>query len=72
MQGDRDVAAIAGQRLVDRVIDNFLDKVVQTTFTHVADIHGRTLPDGLETFEDLDGIFAIALRVAEFLSHVSS
>jgi hypothetical protein len=45
---------------------------MQPAGRRVADIHGRTLPDGLETFEDLDGIFAIALRVAEFLSHVSS
>ena len=72
MQRDRDIAAVARQRLVDRVVDNFLDQVVQTTLTHVADVHGRTLPDCLETFEDLDGIFAIPLRFAEFLSHVSS
>jgi ATP-binding cassette subfamily F protein 3 len=39
---------------------DFLDKVVQTTFANVADVHGRTLADGFESFEDLDTILGVS------------
>jgi hypothetical protein len=36
--------------------------VVETALPHVADVHVRTLPDGLEPLEHLDGIGAVLLR----------
>ena len=49
-----DVGTVSCQRLVDRVIHHLVNQVVQTFFSDVADIHGRTLPDRFQTFEDLD------------------
>ena len=49
-----DVVAVAGERLVDRVVDDLLDEVVQAARTGRADVHAGPLADRLETFEDLD------------------
>jgi hypothetical protein len=53
-QGDLDVVAVAGQRLVDRVVDHLVDQVVQPALAGGADVHARTLADGLEPLEDGD------------------
>ena len=50
-----DVFAIAGERLVDGIIDDLEDHVVQArTVGGVADIHARALANRLQPFEDLD------------------
>ena len=54
--GDLDVRAEAGHGLVDTVVDDFVDKMVETSFTDVSDIHGGALADRLETFQDLDTV----------------
>jgi hypothetical protein len=55
---DFDLAAIAGQVLVDRVVENLEDAVVQPAFIRVADIHAGPLSDRLEPLEfiDLSGV----------------
>ena len=45
--------AVAGQRLVDRVVDDLVDQVVQAALTGGADVHAGPLADRLETLEDL-------------------
>ena len=51
---------VAGQRLVDGVVDHFVDHVVQArAVVGVADIHARPLADRVEALQDLDGIRAI-------------
>ena len=54
VERDRDVVAEAGQRLVDRVVDDLEDQVVQAALGGVADVHAGALADRLETLEDLD------------------
>ena len=56
-----DVLAEAGQRLVDRVVDDFVDEVVQPGRPGRPDVHRRPLPDGLEAFEDLDFVGAVVV-----------
>jgi hypothetical protein len=42
---------MAGERLVDRVIQDLEDHVVQTgAVIGVADVHSRALADGIEAF----------------------
>ena len=53
-QRDLDVVAVAGQRLVDRVVDDLVDQVVQAALTGRADVHAGALADRLETLEDGD------------------
>ena len=66
-----DVGTVSCQRLVDRVVHHLVNQVVQTFFSDVADIHGRTLPDSFQTFEDLDvggGILLFLLLYLFFFS----
>ena len=51
---DLDVVAIAGQGFIDTVIDHLAHEVMQTLHAGIANIHGRTLAHGFQTFEDLD------------------
>ena len=49
VDGDRDDAAMAGQSLVDRVIDDLENHVMQPgAVIGVADVHSRAFSDGLE------------------------
>ena len=58
---DVDLIAEARQRLVDRVVDDFVDEVVQAGRTGRADVHRRPLADGLEAFEHLDLVGGIVV-----------
>ena len=51
---------VAGQRLVDGVVDHLVDHVVQAgAVVGVADIHARTLAHRIQALENLDGIGAV-------------
>ena len=59
-----DIGTVAGQRLVDRVVDYLIDQMVQTLLTYVADIHGGALAHRFEALKDLNirrGIFFFLL-----------
>ena len=72
---DVDLIAEAGQRLVDRVVDDLVDEVMQPGGTRRADVHRRPLANGLEAFEDLDLVRAVVAarrhRRADTLAVVS-
>ena len=51
----RTLFGVAGQRLVDGVVDDFVDHVMQAgDVIGVADVHARALADGVEAFENFD------------------
>jgi hypothetical protein len=54
VDGDVDLVAVAGQRLVDRVVHHLVDEMVQAGRAGGADVHGGPLTDRLEALEDLD------------------
>ena len=57
IEGDDDPVGIAGQRLVDGVVDDLVDHVMQArAVIGVADIHARPLAHRIEAFQDLDRI----------------
>ena len=58
--------AVTRKRFVDRVVNDFVDEMMQTALRRTADIHTRTFADGFESFEDLDLIRAV-LNVADLL-----
>jgi hypothetical protein len=60
VDGHRDGVAVAGQRLVDRVVHHLVDQVVQAADARRADVHAGTLADGLEALEDRDVLGVIA------------
>ena len=49
-----DAGAVTGERLVDGVVDDLVDQVVQATNAGRADVHARSLANGLEPLEDGD------------------
>ncbi len=58
---DDDVVAIAGQGFVDGVVDDFEHHVVQAgAVGRVADVHAGALAHGLQPFEHLDRVSAVA------------
>ncbi|CCY55749.1 putative uncharacterized protein [Bacteroides eggerthii CAG:109] len=66
-----DVVAITGERFINRVVHNFVNQVMKSFDTNVADIHGRTLTYSFQTLQYLDVtgrviVFAVYLF---FFSH---
>src|SRR5262249_23276429 len=61
VQDDLDAVAVAGKRLVDRVVDGLVDQVMQPVRARIADVHRRPPPHGLETLEHLDVTRGIGL-----------
>jgi hypothetical protein len=51
---DLDVVAVAGKRLVDRVVDDLVDQVVKSARPGGADVHARALSHRIEPAEDGD------------------
>ena len=59
---DVDLRAVTGQRFVDRVVDDLIDEMMQPALGGVADVHPGAFANRFETFENLDGLGAIAVR----------
>ncbi len=59
-----DGVAIAGERLVDRVVDDLVDQVMEAVRVRAPDVHRRALPDGLEAFQNLNVFTGILFAVA--------
>ena len=57
-----DGVAVAGQRLVDRVVDHLVDQVVQAALAGRADVHAGALADRLEALQHGDGRGAVLRR----------
>ena len=50
----RTVVGVAGQRFVDRVVDDLVDEVVQAALGRRADVHAGAFANRLEPLEHLD------------------
>ena len=49
-----DPCAKSGEMFVDRIIENFVNQVMQSAFVRIADVHARPFPDRFETFQFVD------------------
>ena len=58
-----DRVAVAGERLVDRVVDDLPDEVVQAALAGRADVHAGPLADRLQALEHGDRLCAVLLLV---------
>ena len=54
VDGDVDFGAVARQSFVYRVIDDFIDQMVQARFARGADIHGGPLANCFQPFQNFD------------------
>ena len=68
--GHVDMGTVTGQRFVDGVVHCLVNKVVQTLFADVADIHGRTLAYSFQAFENLDVARRIRSGCLPFFFHI--
>ena len=71
---DLDVVGVAGQGLVDGVVDDLVHQVVQAAFAGGSDVHARALADGFQTFKDLYLIrIVIRIHMRHFVNiHINS
>ena len=64
IERDRHLGGVAGERLVDGVVDDLVDHVVQAgAVVGVADIHAGPLAHGVEALEDLDRFRIVIGRI---------
>ncbi len=62
MDGDDYFITMTRQRLVDGIVDHLEYHVMQTSaIGSITDIHARPLPDCLQPFELLDGVFVVTI-----------
>ena len=54
--------AVAGEGLVDRVVDDLVDEVVEAARAGGTDVHAGPLADRLEALKDLD-ILGVVMRL---------
>jgi hypothetical protein len=64
MDDDVDLRGVARQSLIHRVIDNFVDQVMQPHFAGRADVHGWAQAYRFQSFENLDVLAGVAIVVA--------
>ena len=65
MNRDIDFVRVSGERFVDRVVDDFVDEMMQPNFAGRTDIHRRPLAHGLHAAKNFDGVGGvIAITVA--------
>ena len=59
---DHDGYMVAGsrERLIDRVVDDFVDEVMKRLDVRSAHVHTRAPTDGFQTFQDLDVLGGVA------------
>ena len=60
MDRDVDARAVAGERLVDGVVDDLVDEVVQAAHAGRPDVHAGPLAHRLEALEDGDVLGVVA------------
>ena len=63
MDRDREFVAVAGERLVDRVVDDLVDEVVQPSRAGRPDVHAGALAHRFEALEDGDVLCVVTGRV---------
>ena len=61
VQGDRDLGAVPGERLVDGVVEHLPDEVVEATRARRSDVHAWTPSNRFETLENGDVVGAVGL-----------
>ncbi len=65
--GNVDFVAISRKGLINRVVNDFVDKVVKAARTGRADIHARALTDSFQSFQNLYFTFIIVIfRLCNF------
>ncbi len=62
-----DPAAVPGESLVDRVVDDFVDEVVKPPRAGRSDVHARPLAHRIQAFENLD-ILGVVVRLLHLTS----
>jgi len=54
VNGHDDGITVPGEGFVNRVIDDFIDQVMQSSDANIADVHGGAFANSFQSFEDLN------------------
>ena len=66
MQSNLDAVSVPCEAFINRIIDNFLDHMVQArAVIRIANIHARTLSNRVKAFKNFDAICAV-IRLFNF------
>ena len=71
--GHTDLGAIAGHRLIDTIVNNLINKMMESPLADVTDVHRRSFPHRLKPFQHLDatcGILFFRLLHLFVLNHI--
>jgi hypothetical protein len=70
LKNDVDFCGVTSHSLIDRVVDYFINEVVEPSLACGADIHARTLTDSIKALEDRDsaGVISLLGHVAPYIS----
>ncbi len=71
VDGDLDCRAESRHRFVDRIIDDFVNKMVQSVRSGGSDIHRRTFSYRVEALENLNGSGVIGAQMNLFLAWIT-
>ena len=66
-----DETRVARERLIDGVVDDFVDEMVQTARAGGADVHAGAQADGFEALEGLDVVAAVLTTIAVHVCHAA-
>ena len=61
VERDVDLIAVAGQRFVDRIVDDLVDQVMEARRTGRTDVHRRPFANSLQPLEDFDLVRAVVV-----------
>ncbi len=69
VDGDFHAVGVAGQRFIDRVVDDLVDEVVKSALRRGANVHAGTFPNRLQPFQYLDLPGVVLRRIRRWLRH---
>ena len=72
VEHDPDRFGVARQRFVHRVVDGFVDQLVESALGRIADVHPGALANSLEAFKDLDLFAGIVVHSNLYLRREGS
>ena len=64
VDGDINVFCVAGERLINRVVHNFIDQVMQAHVASRADVHSRALAHRFHATQHFNRIGGVVIRAA--------
>jgi hypothetical protein len=70
VKGNVDIGAVTSEGFVYRVINNFKDEMMETSFSGISDVHSRSLPYRFQAFKNFNLARSVVLVEHIFLNEI--